>query len=111
MTMSQGTRLALAAALKNNTAFTELYGALNLLPYTTAAGLLIGNAITDKIGFFGTTPIVQRAGAAQAAVSATGSTNSTPYGYTTSTQADAIVTLVNELRAALVAFGLIKGAA
>ena len=49
--------------------------------------------------------------AAQAAVATTASTNTTPYGFTTAAQADAIVTLVNELRAALVAKGIIKGAA
>jgi hypothetical protein len=77
----------------------------------TTNGLKIGAATTDKIGFYGATPIVQRAGAAQAAVATTGSTNSSPYGFTTAAQADALVTLVNELRAALVALGAIKGAA
>jgi len=38
-------------------------------------------------------------------------TSTNPYGFSTSTQANAIVTLVNELRAALVASGLIKGSA
>jgi hypothetical protein len=51
-----------------------------------------------------------RAGAAQAAVATTAATNSSPYGYSQA-QADAIVALVNELRAAMVAAGLIKGAA
>jgi len=65
----------------------------------------------EKLGFLGATPIVQRAGAAQAAVVTTSATNSSPYGFATAAQADAIVTLVNELRAALVANGLIKGSA
>lgn len=77
----------------------------------TSTGTKVGTAITQKLGFFNATPIVQRAGAAQAAVVTTGATNSSPYGFATAAQADAIVTLVNELRAALVAFGLIKGAA
>lgn len=74
-------------------------------------GTSMGLSTTEKISFYGVTPIVQRSGAAQAAVSTTASTSTTPYGYATTTQADAIVTLVNELRAALVANGLISGAA
>ncbi len=76
----------------------------------TTNGLKIGSAVTDKIGLYNATPIVQRVGAAQAAVATTGATNSTPYGYTEA-QANAIIALVNELRAALVALGAIKGAA
>ena len=67
------------------------------------------SATTQKLAFFNSAPIVQRTSSAQAAVATTGSTTSTPYGFTSAAQADAIVTLVNELRAALVAFGLIKG--
>lgn len=37
--------------------------------------------------------------ATAAAVATTGSTNTTPYGYTTSAQADAIVTAINALEA------------
>lgn len=59
----------------------------------------------------GTIPVGMRAGSAQAAVTTTAATSTTPYGFSTSTQADAVVTLVNELRAALVANGIIKGAA
>ena len=43
------------------------------------------------------------------AVGVTGAVTTTPFGYTTSTQADAIVTLVNRLRLDLVSLGLIKG--
>lgn len=74
-------------------------------------GSYIGQSTTDKIGFYGTTPIAQRSGSAQAAVATTGSTGTSPKGYTTTTQANAIVTLLNEIRAALVAIGIIKGAA
>ena len=59
----------------------------------------------DKIGFYGlTTPIVQPT--TGAAVATTASTTSTPYGYSTSTQADAIVTALNLTNAALRALGL-----
>ena len=74
-------------------------------------GTKIGTEITQKLGFYNTTPIVQRSGAAQNAVVTTGSTQTTPYGYSTSAQADAIITLVNELRAWAVAQGFIKGSA
>jgi hypothetical protein len=47
--------------------------------------------------------------ASQAAVATTGVTQSSPYGFATAEQGDAVVTLVNALRAALVAQGLIKG--
>lgn len=74
-------------------------------------GQCLGQSTTDPVAFHNATPVVQRSGAAQAAVATTGATNSTPYGFTTAAQADAIVTLLNEIRAALVAKGLIKGAA
>lgn len=73
-------------------------------------GVRLGQSATDKISFYGATPIVQRSGAAQAAVATTAATASTPYGYSEA-QANAIVALVNELRAAMVAAGLIKGSA
>lgn len=76
-----------------------------------SGGTGLGQSTTDTISFYGVTPVAQRAGAAQAAVTTTASTSSTPVGYSTTTQADAIVTLVNEMRAALVAVGLIKGGA
>jgi hypothetical protein len=99
----------------------------------TTTGTKVGTATTQKLGFYNSTAVVQPASANQAAVTtttgaavaATGSTNSSPYGYTTSAQADAIVTnvntlrvdvlalatLVNQLRSELVTLGLIKGSA
>lgn len=79
--------------------------------FGTTTGSKIGTATNQKIAFHNATPVIQRAGAAQAAVATTGATNTTPYGYTTAAQANAIVTLVNEIRAALVEKGIIKGAA
>jgi hypothetical protein len=61
-----------------------------------------------KRGFHGATKTVQRGGAAQAAVVNTAATNATPYGYTQA-QANAIVTLLNEIRAVLVEKGLMTG--
>jgi hypothetical protein len=98
----------------NTTRMTITSGTITIADATNIAfnattGSKLGTATTDKIAFHNSTPVAQRAGAAQAAVSTTGSTNITPYGFTTSAQADAIVTLVNELRAALVEKGIIKG--
>jgi len=49
---------------------------------------------------------VMRPTASGGAVAATGATNVTPYGYTTAAQADAIVTLLNNIRTCLIANGL-----
>lgn len=77
--------------------------------------ILMGGSTAQKIGFHGATPTPQRSGAAQAAVSYTSQTISDP-----PTQAEvqaihdglvAAVALLNELRAALVEKGLIKGSA
>ncbi len=74
-----------------------------------ADGVQIGQT-GEKLAFLGATPVVQRVGAAQAAVAATAATSSTPFGYAEA-QANAIVTLLNEIRAALIAVGIIKGSA
>jgi hypothetical protein len=93
---------------------TTLAGALTLgnnnIVSGTGAGTKIGTATTQKLGFYNATPIVQPAGAAQAAVATTGATDVTPFGYTEA-QANAIVALVNEMRSVLVNLGLMKGAA
>lgn len=81
------------------------------LVFGTTTGSSIGTAITQKISVYGVTPIVQRSGAAQAAVVTTATTQTTPYGFATQAQGDNAIALLNEIRAALVAFGIIKGAA
>lgn len=84
---------------------------MNHLSNYDADGTTLGQDTSDKISFYGVTPIVQRSGAAQAAVTTTAATSTTPYGFSSAAQADAIVTLVNELRAWAVAIGGIKGSA
>lgn len=54
---------------------------------------------TGKIGLYGVTPVVQAA--AITAPAATGSSNSSPYGFTGAAQADAIVTAVRAIITAL----------
>lgn len=68
-----------------------------------------GNESTSLVGFYGATPVDQPATIASVttgaitSVTTTAATSTTPYGYLTSTQADAIVVGVNALitRAAL----------
>ena len=72
-------------------------------------GTKIATATTQKLGFHNATPVIQRTNANQAAVDTTGATNTTPFGYTTAAQANGIITLLNELRSALVEKGIIKG--
>lgn len=84
-------------------------------------GILIGQSVTDKVGFFGTAPIVQRAGSAQGATGAAapaGGSGATAGAYDSSANRDAAIvlinetrTLVNEIRTVLVNLGLMKGAA
>lgn len=76
----------------------------------TPDGTSLGQSTTDKISLYGVTPIVQRSGSAQAAVDTTAAVSSSQWGFATSTQANAIITLVNELRAWAVAIGGIAGA-
>lgn len=67
-------------------------------------GTVLGQSASDKIAFYNATPIAQRSGAAQAVVGTAGATYS-------QAEINAIVTLVNEMRATLVALGLMKGTA
>ena len=83
----------------------------------TVAGVEISALPTRKVGFHGATPAPQRSGAVQAAVSAAALANAVGATPTQAehdavvTQVNALSVLVNELRAALVEKGLIKGAA
>lgn len=100
---------------------------------TVTGNTSLGDASTDLIGLFGATPIAQPSGAAQAAVATgaitplvtTASTQTSPWGFASQAQADAIATqvnlvitqgaalvaLANAIRLALVNLGAIKGAA
>ena len=72
-------------------------------------GSILGSSSTEKVGFWGVTPVVQPTSASQAAVSTAAATSgSAIYGFT-SAQANGIVTLLNQLRADLVTAGIIKG--
>jgi hypothetical protein len=73
-------------------------------------GTVLGQT-DDLIGFYGsTTPIAQRSGASQGTYTTT-MTQSTGWGFATSTAADAASALLTEIRATLVALKLMKGSA
>ena len=58
-------------------------------------GICLGKSSTEKVAAYGTTPVAKRGNASQAAA----------------TDAASVIVLANELRAALVALGFIKGSA
>lgn len=72
-------------------------------------GACFGQSTSDKLAFYGSTPVVQPASASQAAAAATTTTTATTTAL--ETDLDAVRVLVNQLRAELVELGLIKGAA
>lgn len=72
-------------------------------------GTVLGYNSSEKVAFWGATATTRPSGAGQAAVASTAPTSTNPYGFTTSTQAAAIVTLVNQMRSDLVALGLLNG--
>jgi hypothetical protein len=83
----------------------------NDFAFGTTTGTKIGTSVSQKIGLWNATPVVQPASAAQAVVATTAATQTTPYGFSTQAQADGIITLLNEIRRSLVLTGLMKGSA
>jgi len=71
---------------------------------------VLGESTSDPVGFYGTNGIAQRASAAQAALTLTTAT-SAGFGYSTATAFNAAVAQMEEMRATLVALGLMKGSA
>ena len=69
-------------------------------------GVYLGQSATDLVGLYGTSPVDQAA--AITSVNTTAATSTTnAFGFTTSTQADALVTAVNSILTALRDIGLI----
>lgn len=65
-----------------------------------SAGTRLGQSSTDLISLWGATPVAQRSNIADVATSTitTAATSTTPWGFATSTQADAVAALVASLR-------------
>ncbi len=61
----------------------------------------------EKIGFYGLTAPIVKPAFSNAAVTTTLQTTAVPWGFASSVNAQALTDLVNEMRAKLVAFGLI----
>lgn len=64
----------------------------------------------SKAGFFGVTPVTQQANAAQAALTLT-TAQGGGYGFTTATAFNAFTAQLENIRASLVTYGLLKGSA
>lgn len=71
-------------------------------------GNVLGQSANDLISFYNAAPVARRSGTAQTAVPTTAPTNTSPYGFSEA-QAEAIISLLNEIRATLVGLGLMKG--
>lgn len=86
-------------------------GAGSFTNLTATGNVVFGNASTDTVAFYGATPQAQQTGAGQAAVATTApvSISATQWGFSTSTQALAVITLQNSIRTALVNLGIIAG--
>lgn len=79
------------------------------IPIDSTIGNLAVGANLNAVGGFGcNTKTAQAAASSGSAVPATGSTNVTPFGYTTAAQADRIVALLNTIQAALIANGILS---
>ena len=74
-------------------------------------GTIFGQTITSKLAFWAATVTTQPTATQQAVCISTAAVSQagTIHGYATSTQADGIVRLVNQLRNDLVQIGIIKG--
>lgn len=70
-----------------------------------------GDGTSLKAAFFGVTPVVRPTSTLQAAAASTApvSISATQWAFASSAQAQAVLTLVNQLRAELVTLGLITG--
>lgn len=83
--------------------------AVDQLSKNCVDGTTLGQSATDKVGFYGVTPVVQPTAAGQAAAGTTASTTTSPAGFATTTQANNTINLVDAMRTALVNTGIMKG--
>jgi hypothetical protein len=114
--VTTGTLGAGATTLAGNLTINDTFNVV----LATGTGTKIGTAAGQKLGFYNATPVVQPAGANQAALTnSTGGTADGTLAAVSGTGDDADInnnftelhTLLNEIRTALVNLGLIKGAA
>lgn len=79
------------------------------LSHNSPDGATFGSGITEKISFYGVTPIAQRSGSAQASFTITIGTSQTSWGFAASDQFNNFVLQLREMRNTLVALGLWAG--
>lgn len=70
-------------------------------------GTVLGQSATDKVGFFGATPVVQQSNLAAVVTTAISSTGA--YAFTTAAQGNDLVARVNSILTQLQNFGLQAG--
>ena len=73
-----------------------------------ADGAQIGSSATQKVGFYGATPITQPTSSTQAALTLTTATSG-GFGFSTSAAFNAFSAQLENIRANLVLLGLLKG--
>ena len=78
--------------------------------YNAPAGAMIGKSATEKVGFWGITPVVQPSSATQAALTLTTAVSS-GFAFTTSAGFAAMLAQLENIRASLVLVGILKGGA
>lgn len=78
------------------------------LSYGAPSGAMLGKSATEKVGFFGITPVTQPTNAAQAALTLTTATTA-GFGFANATAFNAFIAQLENIRASLVLLGLIKG--
>lgn len=82
--------------------------AVEYLGMNAPDGVCMGLTSSEKLAFYGTTPATQpQMSNSAVATTVAVSTTSNIWGFSTSTQANALVALVNEIRAKLVTLGLV----
>jgi hypothetical protein len=80
--------------------------------YNSPDGAQVGQSSTEKIGFWGATPVVQPAAATQAALTeTTAGVAASCVGFQSATAFCAMISLVGAMRTALVNSGIMKGCA
>lgn len=87
-----------------NTPYQTTSSSANLLPGPCD----VGASSSDTIGFFGTTPVAKQGSSALATLSLGTITSTTPFGFASKADGDALVAQVQALTAALVAYGIVK---
>lgn len=71
-------------------------------------GAHVGQNTSDKVGFWGVTPVTQPTNSAQAALTAT-TASSGGFGFSTSADFLAFIAQLENIRASLVTVGILKG--